>query len=119
MIYDLQMLNQEAEDKIGIAMVSNQHPSKLQLDPKSRSRLNCQTLQFQPYSAMQLEQILENRVEQAFRPGTVPDEVVEEIAESVASTSGDCREALEILLRAGRKADQEGLDEVTTETLEL
>jgi cell division control protein 6 len=118
-IYDLQMLNQEAENKIGVVMVSNQHPANLKLDPRSRSRLNCQTLQFHPYSAMQLEQILEQRVQQAFRPGTVPDEVVTEIAESVAEKSGDCREALETLLRAGRKADQDGAGEVTLETLEV
>nr|WP_248898069.1 AAA family ATPase [Haloplanus sp. XH21] len=118
-IYDLQMLNQEAENKIGVVMVSNQHPSKLQLDPRSRSRLNCQTLQFQPYSAVQLEQILKQRVKQSFRPGTVPDEVIEEIAESVAEKSGDCREALETLLRAGRKADQEGESEVGLEMLQM
>ena len=88
-IYDLQMLNQDAENQVGIVMVSNQHPSELQLDPRSRSRLNCQTLQFKPYTANQLEEILEKRVQQAFRPGTVPDNVVEEIAANVAENSGD------------------------------
>jgi len=112
-IYDLQMLNQEAENRIGIVMVSNQHPSKLHLDPRSRSRLNCQTLQFKPYTTGELEQILEKRVEQAFRPRAVPNEVIEQIAETVAEQSGDCREALEILLRAGRKADREGENQVS------
>ncbi|MXR52037.1 AAA family ATPase [Halovenus sp. WSH3] len=106
-IYDLQLLNEEADNQIGIVMVSNHHPSKLKLDPRSRSRLNCQTLQFKPYNQDQLKNILEKRVEQAFRPGTVPDEVIEKIAEQVAENSGDCREALEILLRAGREADLE------------
>jgi len=68
---------------------------------------------------MQLEQMMEQRTQQAFRPGTVPDEVVTEIAESVTGKSGDCREALEISLRTGRRADQEGLDEVTTKALEI
>jgi cell division control protein 6 len=49
---------------------------------------------------------LEKRVEQAFRPGSVSNEVIEEIAGQVAANSGDCREALEILLRAGRKVDR-------------
>ncbi|WP_309484940.1 Cdc6/Cdc18 family protein [Halorhabdus salina] len=117
-IYDLQMLNEKADNKIGLVMVSNQHPSKLQLDPRSRSRLNCQTLQFKPYTADQLRNILETRVEQAFRPGTVPDEVIEEIAETVAENSGDCREALEVLLRAGRQADREGRSKVTIKQIE-
>ncbi|PSQ47263.1 cell division control protein Cdc6 [Halobacteriales archaeon SW_7_65_23] len=117
-IYDLQMLNQEADNRIGIVMVSNQHPSKLKLDPRSRSRLNCQTLQFKPYTANQLKQILEKRVEQAFRPGSIPDEVTEEIAQKVAEQSGDCRTALRTLLRTARKVDQKGRSEVTVEDIQ-
>ena len=112
-IYDLQMLNQEAENSLGLVMVSNKPPSKVQLDPRSQSRLNCQTLQFNSYNAPQLERILKKRVEQAFKPGTVADDVLEEIAEQVAENSGDCREALEKLLRAGRKADQEGCSRIS------
>jgi len=107
-IYDLQLLNQESDNQVGIVMVSNQHPRQLQLDPRSQSRLNCQTLQFKPYTAPQLEEILETRVEQAFLPGTVPDEVIVEIAEQVAERSGDCRQALNLLLHAGRKAEKDG-----------
>jgi len=76
--------------------------------------LNCQTLQFNSYNAPQLQEILSQRMEQAFKPGTVPDEVLEEIAEQVAENSGDCREALETLLRAGREADREGKSEIQT-----
>ena len=111
-IYDLQMLNEEAENSLGIVMVSNHHPSKVQLDPRSRSRLNCHTLQFNPYDTPQLINILKQRAEQAFRPGAVPDEVIEEIAEQVAENSGDCRQALSTLLRAGRKADRQGVSSI-------
>jgi cell division control protein 6 len=117
-IYDLYMVNQESENSLGIIMVSNQHPTQIQLDPRSRSRLNCQTLQFNSYNQTQLEQILDKRVEQAFRPGSVPDEVVEKIAEQVAESSGDCREALEQLLRAGRTAEQEGDSTVSIDHLD-
>ena len=116
-VYDLQLLNEKSEHNVGIVMVSNQSPGALQLDPRSRSRLNCQTLQFQPYSAPKLVDILGKRVEQAFRPGTVPDEVIEEVAGRVAEESGDCRQALELLLRAGRAADREGCSEVSTDHL--
>jgi cell division control protein 6 len=106
-IYDLQMVNEEADNQLGLVMVSNQHPRQIELDPRSQSRLNCQTLEFQSYNTHQLVEILEKRVEQAFRPGTVPDEVIEEIAEHVAEKSGDCREALQLLLQAGRNADRD------------
>jgi cell division control protein 6 len=106
-VYDLQLLNNQAQHGLATLLVSNQHPQNLNLDPRSTSRLTMQTLQFKPYTASQLKQILEKRVEQAFRPGTVQDEVIKEIAEQVAENSGDCRQALEMLLRAGRRADRE------------
>jgi cell division control protein 6 len=79
--------------------------------------LNCQTLQFNSYNAPQLQKILKKRVEQAFKPGTVPSDVLEEIAETVAENSGDCREALEMLLRAGKRADREGHSKVSLDIL--
>ena len=113
-IYDLQLVNEEAENSIGLLLVSNQHPTCISLDPRSQSRLSCKTLEFQSYTAPQLEQILQDRINKAFRPGTVSKEVVEQIAETVAEQSGDCRKALTMLLNAGRKADQECRNKVTT-----
>ncbi|RCU47017.1 AAA family ATPase [Haloplanus salinus] len=118
-VYDLQIVNEEADSSLGVVMVSNQPPERVQLDPRSQSRLNCQTLRFNSYNAPQLQKILEKRVEQAFRPGTVSDEVIEEIAEQVADKDGDCRKALSILLRAGRKADQQGSNKIAMEDLEM
>jgi len=117
-IYDLQMVNEEADSSLGVVMVSNQPPERVQLDPRSQSRLNCQTLQFNSYNAPQLQEILEKRIEQAFKPGTVPDNVIEKIAEQVAEDSGDCRKALETLLRAGRNADRQGNSQIKTNHLE-
>jgi len=116
-IYDLQMLNEDSENQLGIVMVSNQHPTTIELDPRSRSRLNCQTLEFNSYNTAQLEQILEKRVEQAFRPGSVPDNVITKIVEQVAENSGDCRQALQQLLQAARKAERNGRSELLVEDI--
>lgn len=114
-LYDLHLLNKEADNQLGTLLISNQPPSELFLDPRSHSRLTLHTLQFKPYSAEQLENILRTRVEQAFQPGTVQDAVIEEIAEGVAEESGDCRQALEQLLRAGRKAEKKEAGQVSVE----
>lgn len=106
-IYDLLMLNQEVENRLGIILISNQPASQLFMDPRNNSRLSLYTLQFKPYDSERLEEILRSRVEQSFQPGAVPDVVIQRIAEQVADESGDCRKALEMLLRAGRKADRE------------
>jgi cell division control protein 6 len=116
-IYDLQLVNEEAEKPVGLLMISNQHPTRISLDPRSQSRLNCKTLEFQSYTAPQLEKILQSRVKKGFRPGTVPTEVVEKIAEQVAEDSGDCRKALTLLLNAGRKADRQGIDYVKVDNI--
>jgi cell division control protein 6 len=60
---------------------------------------------------------LEKRVEQAFKPGSVPQEVIETIAEQVAEESGDCRDALELLLRAGREADSENVKQISLQQI--
>jgi cell division control protein 6 len=36
------------------------------------------------------EFVLSKRIVKPFKPGTVPDEIIEKIAETVAENSGDC-----------------------------
>lgn len=63
-------------------------------------------------------EILEKRAEEAFRPNAIGESVLQRIASEVAESSGDCREAFDLLLQAGRKADKNGDAEVTTETVD-
>lgn len=116
--YDLHMLSQQAEHTLGLVLISNLPPDEFLLDDRSWSRLNCETLEFEPYTADELRAILEDRVEKAFEPGTVQSAVIEIIAENVAAESGDCRNAFEKLRQAGRRATQEGVREVTPQFLE-
>jgi len=108
-IYDLQMLNHKVDKSIATVMISNQPPKEIQLDPRSESRLNYQTLHFEPYTKDEIVEILKSRAEKALYPGTVEEDVLEEIAETVADEDGDCREALSKLLRAARKAETAGM----------
>jgi len=57
---------------------------------------------------------LKDRVEYSFRPGSIKKELIR-IA-SVAA-EGDARVGLEILRRAGKKAEDKGLKEVTIEEI--
>lgn len=106
-VYDLHTLNEEAENQLGIVMISNQEPDRIQLEPRSRSRVSYRTLEFEPYTQQQLTAILEDRVGRAFKSGSVPDEVLRTVAERVAEGGGDCRQALSAVLRGGRRADRE------------
>jgi cell division control protein 6 len=111
-VYDLHLLNKEVEQKIGVVMLSNEEPAELEMDARSRSRLNCRMLEFEPYEAEQLQSILQHRVEHGCKPGTVPDSVIDAIVNRVSASSHDCRQAISMLRQAARRAEQRGLTEI-------
>lgn len=112
-VYDLQQLNNDTNNEIGLLLVSNQPPADLHLDARSESRLNYQPLHFQPYDTQDLFQILKERANQAFKPGTIADNTLKLIAEIAARDTSDCRQALSMLLRAGRTAQQANANKIT------
>ncbi|MFP9061714.1 Cdc6/Cdc18 family protein [Natrialbaceae archaeon A-chndr2] len=116
--YDLHLASTEAKHSVGIVMVSNQDPSRIQFGPRSRSRLTYRQLEFKPYTTSQLAKLLNNRVEHAFTPGSVSNEIIQAVADRVAEKTGDCRNGLEILLRSGRKANQMNDHKLTREHIE-
>ncbi len=117
-VYDLQMINKQADNPLGVVMVSNIHPSQLRLDPRSESRLSCQTLEFSTYNADQLQAILRKRVEQAFRSKAVSKEALELIATYTADQGGDCRDALNLLRQARKHAEDNDTGDITAQTIQ-
>jgi Cdc6-like AAA superfamily ATPase len=117
-VYDLEMVSEDSDQHLGMVLVSNHGPEQVSLGSRSKSRLSCQTVQFEPYSAADLMKILEHRVEKAFRPGSVPDQTLRHIAEEVADRGGDCRQALSRLLSLGRVADRRNMTKITLEMAE-
>ncbi|MBN1784929.1 MAG: ORC1-type DNA replication protein [Candidatus Bathyarchaeota archaeon] len=85
------------------------------LDPSTRSTLQRNIIQLREYSESQLEDILDNRVNLAFRDGTVPHQTMNLIAELGKSESGNARYAIELLWRAGKYADASEMREVLPE----
>jgi cell division control protein 6 len=112
--YDLFLLNEKADHNLGTVMLSNQPAKEIELEPRTDSRLSYDSLSFDSYNTDELIQILTDRVEQAFRPGTISDGSIKLIADHAARSGGDCRQALESLLDIGRKAEQQDEDKITT-----
>jgi cell division control protein 6 len=111
--YDFQEVNDTADNPIGVLMVSNQPPTALELNARSRSRLAYHALELSPYSKQDLIEILHQRVDAAFHDDVVTNEAVERIAAAVATQNSDCRDALTLLRRAARQAEQDGADAVS------
>jgi len=110
--YDLHETGAATDTPVGVLLVSNHDPRSLELDPRSHSRLAYRPLELRPYSKQDLIEILHQRVEQAFHQDIVTAEAVERIAGAVATQNGDCREALTLLRRAARQAEQENVDAI-------
>ncbi|MFQ5920274.1 MAG: Cdc6/Cdc18 family protein, partial [Thermoplasmata archaeon] len=85
------------------------------LDPATLSTFRRSNMvEFGMYTQPELVDILADRVETAFFPDVVPDDVVHLIAD-IAAAGGDARYAIEILQKAGELALDENLREVRPE----
>lgn len=114
-INDLHHLAEDAENELGLILISNQPPGDLELNPRSTSRLQYRVLQFQGYDVDGLTAILQGRAEKAFRSDAITEDALTRIAERAAANGGDCRHALELLHRAGRIAERENADTVAVD----
>lgn len=85
------------------------------LDVSTRSTLQSNIIELGAYTKVQLQDILGNRVTLAFKQGTVPTETITLAAELGEEEGGNARYGIELLWRAGKYADTEGIKEVSPE----
>jgi cell division control protein 6 len=85
------------------------------LDSSTKSTLQRNIIHMEEYSKKQLRDILNERVEMAFRDGIVSSSVLEFVAELASSEGGNARYGIELLWRAGKHADVQQLSMVTPE----
>jgi len=85
------------------------------LDPSTRSTLQSNVIRLERYTQEQLEDIINDRVQLAFKPLTVSEDTVSLIAELAHSEGGNARFAIELLWRAGKYADAEDFGTVIPE----
>ncbi|MFW9931156.1 MAG: ORC1-type DNA replication protein [Candidatus Thorarchaeota archaeon] len=94
-----------AQQRLSIIGVGRRIPLDDNLfDSSTLSTLQRNILRFEPYTASQLEDILNERIKMAFEDGAVMNETLQMICE-MASDRGDARYAIELLWRAGKQAD--------------
>jgi len=87
------------------------------LDDSAKSTLQRNVIRLEKYGKDQLVDILNERVQLAFEPATVPDEVIFFAADLARDESGNARFAIELLWRAGKYADAEDQGVVTPDCL--
>ncbi|MEM4230641.1 MAG: AAA family ATPase, partial [Candidatus Pacearchaeota archaeon] len=112
-LYNLTRMNSElSKSQIGVVGISNDLKFLESLDPRVRSSLSEEELIFPPYNAIQLQDILKNRAEEAFKPNVLEEGVIAKCAAYAAREHGDARRALDLLRVAGEIAEREGSEKI-------
>ena len=108
-LYNLTRLNSElSNSQISIVGISNNLTFLDELDPRVRSSLSEEEIVFPPYNALQIQDILNIRAEEAFQKGIIGEGVIAKCAAYAAREHGDARRALDLLRVAGELAEREG-----------
>ena len=118
LLYSLSRFDDErvtgSRHSISLIMISQQPVNEF-LDPATLSTLKrTNQIVLDRYSRAELADIVRQRLELAFHPGTADDDIIEFIAD-ISSEFGDARFAIELLENAGRAANDEGLESVGPE----
>ncbi len=107
-LYNLTRLNSELSNtQIIVVGISNDLRFLDMIDQRVRSSLSEEEIVFPPYNALQLQEILRKRAEEAFKENVVSDGVIAKCAAFAAREHGDARRALDLLRIAGELAERE------------
>jgi len=108
-LYNLTRLNSELKNsQITIVGISNDLQFANYLDPRVKSSLTEEDINFPSYNALQLQDILSQRAEGAFKKNIVEEGVISKCAAYAAREHGDARRALDLLRVAGELAERSG-----------
>jgi len=99
--------------KVGVIGISNDFKFRDQLDPRVQDTLCERELQFPPYEAPELENILATRAEVAIADGGCDEGVLKYCAALAARDSGSARQGLDLLRLAGEIAENQEVDLIT------
>jgi cell division control protein 6 len=104
--------------KVGVIGISNDFKFRDQLDPRVQDTLCERELQFPPYDAPDLENILQSRASIAIADDAIEPGVLKFCAALAARDSGSARQALDLLRLAGEIAENNDRDAITEDHVE-
>jgi cell division control protein 6 len=118
-LYTFTRINSElTKSQVAIIGISNDLTFLDNIDPRVRSSLSEEEMVFSPYDALQLQDILKERTKEAFKPGTIGNEVIEKCAAYAAREHGDARRALDLLRIAGELVERSGKKKILFEYID-
>ena len=113
-LYNLTRINENLKNsQLTLIGISNDLCFTDNLDPRAKSSLSEESLVFPPYNALQLQDILKQRSNEAFRENVLAEGVIEKCSAFAAREHGDARRALELLRVAGELAERIDAEKVS------
>jgi len=112
-LYDLLRINQYIKNPFGLVLISNNPNIFINLEPRIKSSLNIEEVEFKSYNLEEMKDILKKRVKIAFR--SVEEGVILLASNHAVKLGGDVRIGLECLLKAGRLAERENSKKLKVE----
>ncbi|MBU0717180.1 MAG: AAA family ATPase, partial [Planctomycetes bacterium] len=113
----IRRLPQRIPAKLILIFASNRLNWMEHLDPRVQSFLKVNELIFDPYDAVDLQRILNIRVEKALRSGAARPGVIEKIAALSSRDHGDARKAVALLASSASLAEKAG-SAITLQTVD-
>ncbi len=118
-LYNLTRLNSElTQSQICLVGISNNLTFLDELDPRVKSSLSEEEIVFDPYNALQLQDILTLRSKDVFKEGTMEEGVIAKCAALAAREHGDARRALDLLRIAGELAERDSSKKILLKYLD-
>jgi Cdc6-like AAA superfamily ATPase len=96
-------------------MISNYPDIFVNVEPRIKSSLNIEELEFKPYTIQEMKDILTERCKYALRPGSLEEGVILLCANHAINKGGDVRIGLECLRKAARICEEENSDRIKIE----
>jgi cell division control protein 6 len=119
-LYNLTRLNSELNNtQIIVVGISNDLRFLDMIDQRVRSSLSEEEIVFPPYNAVQLQDILRKRANEAFKTNVVSEGVIAKCAAYAAREHGDARRALDLLRVAGELAERSSDKKIRVEHIDL
>ena len=119
-LYNLTRMNSELKNaQLAVIGISNDLRFANDLDPRVKSSLTEEDINFPSYNALQLQEILNQRAKTAFEKEVLSPGVIEKCAAYAAREHGDARRALELLRVSGELAERENSLKINISHLDL
>lgn len=119
-LYNLSRINSDlGNSRVSIIGISNDLKYTEFLDPRVKSSLGEENMIFPPYDAGELQDILNQRIDIALKPGSIDEDVVPLCSALAAQEHGDARRALDLLRMSAELAERAKSPRITKKHVRL